>query len=134
MLFVLIWMYVILPLFELINVTDSRSKPFPYKMIFPYDAYNTFPYVITYVLTSLAGFGVVSTLFSEDSLFGFFVAYTCGQFTILHNNIDGIIDRGNINLMKKPRKFNDVHYDMQLKSNLKLKQVIDHHNTIIKYG
>lgn len=133
MLFVLICMYVILPLFELINVTDSQSKPFPYKMIFPYDAYNTFTYVITYFLTSLAGFGVVTTLFSEDSLFGFFVAYTCGQFTILHNKIDNIIDQGNINSTKKAIKL-AAQYDRQVTSKLQLKQIIDHHNKIIKYN
>lgn len=132
MLFVLICMYVILPLFELINVTDSESKPFPYKMVFPYDAYNTFTYVITYILTSLAGFGVVTTLFSEDSLFGFFVAYTCGQFTILHNKIEGIIDQGNINSKDKTPAVSQ--YERQLKSKLQLKQIIDHHNKIIRYN
>lgn len=129
MLFVLICMYVILPLFELINVTERESKPFPYKMVFPYDAYSTLTYVITYFLTSLAGFGVVTTLFSEDSLFGFFVAYTCGQFTILHNKIDGIIDQGNHNLTKAATS----QYDKQVKSKLQLKEIIVHHNTIIKY-
>lgn len=133
MLFVLICMYVILPLFELINVTDSNSKPFPYKMIFPYDAYSTFTYVVTYFLTSLAGFGVVTTLFSEDSLFGFFVAYTCGQFTILHKKIDGIIDREKVISSKKPARKTVAQYDKQVRSTIQLKQIIVHHNQIIKY-
>lgn len=137
MLFVLICMYVILPLFELINVanSDSKIKPFPYKMVFPYDAYNTFPYIITYFLTSLAGFGVVTTLFSEDSLFGFFVAYTCGQFTILHNKIEGIIGQGYTNSTNKVTKPDAVaQYDRQETSKLRLKQIIDDHNRIIKYN
>lgn len=162
MLFVLICMYVILPLFELISVTDSESKPFPYKMIFPYDAYSTFPYVITYFLTSLAGFGVgkfidyqhwlsyetsltfftfsffflfcvfpllsifsaVTTLFSEDSLFGFFVAYACGQFAILHESIESLIDKVDTDV---------VRYDSRERSRTQLRNLIDHHNRIIKY-
>lgn len=126
LLFVLICMYVILPLFELINVTESESKPFPYKMVFPYDAYNTLTYVITYFLTSLAGFGVVTTLFSEDSLFGFFIAYTCGQFTILHNKIDSLIDQGYVKSTKK------ATFDKQVKRKLLLNEIIDHHSRIIK--
>nr|QGW45441.1 odorant receptor 68 [Bradysia odoriphaga] len=131
MLFVLICMYVILPLFELIHVTDSGSKPFPYKMIFPYDAYSTFPYVVTYFLTSLAGFGVVTTLFAEDSLFGFFVAYTCGQFAILHEKINGIVDRVDTKSTKT-----DLHMTLcarEMTRKLRLKLIIDHHNTITKF-
>lgn len=134
MLFSLICMYVILPLFELIHVTDSGSKPFPYKMLFPYDAYSTFPYIVTYFLTSLAGFGVVTTLFSEDSLFGFFVAYTCGQFTMLHEEIDGVIDRVDAKSKNNVIDLYTSVHERQAGRQLRLKQIIDHHNTITKYG
>ncbi|XP_067641358.1 odorant receptor 13a [Eurosta solidaginis] len=94
----LIMMYCFLPLIELYlsTVNDSNgssddSKPFPYKMLFPYDANHGWRYALTYLFTAWAGVCVITTLFAEDSLFGFFVTYTCGQFGILHNQIDNIL-------------------------------------------
>ncbi|XP_004529819.1 odorant receptor 13a [Ceratitis capitata] len=95
----LITMYCILPLVELYMLNanlDQESlahidKPFPYKMLFPYDANHGWRYALTYLFTAWAGVCVVTTLFAEDSLFGFFVTYTCGQFRILHTQIDNII-------------------------------------------
>ncbi|XP_018784751.1 PREDICTED: odorant receptor 13a [Bactrocera latifrons] len=95
----LITMYCILPLVELYMLTvnmepdalDTVPKPFPYKMLFPYDANHGWRYALTYLFTAWAGVCVVTTLFAEDSLFGFFVSYTCGQFRILHTQIDNII-------------------------------------------
>ncbi|XP_017466349.1 PREDICTED: odorant receptor 13a-like [Rhagoletis zephyria] len=93
----LITMYCVMPLFELYMLTLNDAdglvpikKPFPYKMLFPYDANHGWRYALTYVFTAWAGVCVVTTLFSEDSLFGFFVTYTCGQLNILHNKIDNI--------------------------------------------
>ncbi|XP_053948881.1 odorant receptor 13a [Anastrepha ludens] len=94
----LITMYCVMPLVELYMLSvnhphdlDSVAKPFPYKMLFPYDANHGWRYALTYLFTAWAGVCVVTTLFAEDSLFGFFVTYTCGQFRILHNRIDNII-------------------------------------------
>lgn len=86
---VLIIMYIILPLLQLASNFDAYRdvKPFPYRMIFPYEANYGVVYSITYFATSLAGFSVVTTLIAEDSLFGFFLIYTCGQFKILHRKI-----------------------------------------------
>lgn len=87
LMFLLICMYVLVPLFELFTAPDAAAKPFPYKMIFPYNANAGPVYGLTYVLTSMAGFGVVSTLFAEDSLFGFYVSHVCGQLQMLHAKI-----------------------------------------------
>nr|QKN21470.1 odorant receptor [Zeugodacus tau] len=95
----LITMYCLLPLVELYMLTvntapdvfESVEKPFPYKMLFPYDANHGWRYALTYLFTAWAGVCVVTTLFAEDSLFGFFTTYTCGQFRILHMQIDNII-------------------------------------------
>jgi len=117
LLFLLICMYVILPLFELINIDSNYDKPFPYKMKFPYDTNNnTFNYIITYVLTSIAGFCVVTTLFSEDSLFCFFVTHACGQMKVLHKNIKILAENLCIN----------IEYIENLK------QIIEQHNQIIR--
>ncbi|XP_036344866.1 odorant receptor 13a-like [Rhagoletis pomonella] len=93
----LITMYCVMPLFELYMLTLNDAdglvpinKPFPYKMLFPYDANHGWRYALTYVFTAWAGVCVVTTLFAEDSLFGFFVTYTCGQLNILHKKIDNI--------------------------------------------
>lgn len=133
LLFVLIWMYVTIPLFELFNDLNALEKPFPYKMVFPYNANRGLAYPITYILTSLAGFAVVTTLFAQDSLLGFFIAYTCGQFRILHKNIDQLMRRGQINSLNRSQ--NPVHLckeDIQQEYNVLLTNVIALHNKIIR--
>lgn len=70
---------------------EGGEKPFPYRMLFPYNANPKITYSMTYFLTSLAGFGVVTNLFSEDSLFAFFTTHTCGRFRLLHIEISGLI-------------------------------------------
>lgn len=89
----LILMYCILPLVILFFDVglDAAEKPFPYKMLFPFNANYGWRYVITYIFTSYAGICVVTTLFAEDSIFGFFITYTWGKFKILHQRIDNII-------------------------------------------
>lgn len=127
-------MYVTVPLFELFTQTDpTKDKPFPYKMIFPYDANSGLLYVLTYILTSLAGFGVVTTLFSEDSLFGFFVAYTCGQFKLLHRDIDSIMKTGQLNAIQRLSHSTGSiqECDIQTEYKLLLNDVIRKHNIII---
>ncbi|EDX18048.1 GD17258 [Drosophila simulans] len=54
----LIIMYCVLPLVEIFfgPAYDAQNKPFPYKMIFPYDAQSSWiRYVMTYIFTSLRG-------------------------------------------------------------------------------
>lgn len=137
MLFILIWMYVLLPLIELFSDLNSANKPFPYKMVFPYNANYGFAYGITYFLTSLAGFGVVTTLFAEDSLFGFFIAYTCGQFRLLYRDINAIIQCGQKNALEKNDRLlngnsiREAH--IQREYRLLLARVIRQHNIIIRY-
>ncbi|XP_023299035.2 odorant receptor 13a [Lucilia cuprina] len=89
----LIAMYCVLPLVILFFDVglDAEEKPFPYKMLFPYNAHRGWRYVATYIFTSFAGICVVTTLFAEDSIFGFFITYTCGKFKILHERIDNIV-------------------------------------------
>lgn len=138
--FILIWMYILLPLLELFTDVDAANKPFPYKMRFPYDANHGSLYALTYFLTSLAGFGVVTTLFSEDSLFAFFTSHTCGQFRMLHQRIDGIMRIGQSNATKQ--------YSAQMKNGCTqakrmaciqheyrqvLVKIIRHHNVLIRY-
>lgn len=89
--FVLIWMYILLPLLDLYNLEADGEKPFPYRMLFPYNANKPVAYSVTYFLTSLAGFGVVTNLFSEDSLFAFFTTHTCGRFRMLHQQISELM-------------------------------------------
>lgn len=99
--FVLIWMYILLPLLELSSLEDGDEKPFPYNMLFPYDANSGLSYSVTYFFTSLAGFGVVTNLFSEDSIFGFFTTHTCGRFRLLHERIAKVIRDGQECALKK---------------------------------
>ncbi|KAM7348948.1 odorant receptor 13a [Cochliomyia hominivorax] len=89
----LIAMYCVLPLVILFFDVglDAEEKPFPYKMLFPYNAHRGWRYVVTYIFTSFAGICVVTTLFAEDSIFGFFITYTCGKFQILHERIDNLV-------------------------------------------
>lgn len=72
----------------------------------------------------------VTTLFSEDSLFGFFVAYVCGQFTILHGKIENVIDS---KFTKKDSKLSVARNDKHVTREFQLKRIIDHHNRIAKY-
>lgn len=99
--FVLIWLYILLPLLELSGLQEGDEKPFPYNMLFPYDANSGIAYSMTYFLTSLAGFGVVTNLFSEDSIFGFFTTHTCGRFRSLHERITNVIHDGQECALKK---------------------------------
>lgn len=89
LMFLLICMYVLVPLAELFGDPLAPSKPLPYKMIYPYNPNEpTAVYAVTYVLASAAGFAVVGTLLAEDSLFGFYVSHLCGQFRQLHARIE----------------------------------------------
>lgn len=136
--FILIWMYILLPLLELFTDVDSANKPFPYKMRFPYDANHGISYAVTYFLTSLAGLGVVTTLFSEDSLFAFFTTHTCGQFRLLHQHIESIMRTGQLNGAKwHSRQLNgDTQVQrmacIQHEYRELLVKIIRHHNTLIQ--
>ena len=99
--FVLIWLYILLPLLELSSLEEGDEKPFPYRMLFPYNANTGIAYSVTYFLTSLAGFGVVTNLFSEDSLFGFFTTHTCGRFRSLHERILNVMRDSQESALKK---------------------------------
>lgn len=107
--FLLINIYVILPLFELItspavdgvNVPKGAFlyetvRPFPYPMLFPYNANHGLSYLFTYIYTSFSGFAVVTTLFSEDSLFCSFLTYACGRLELLHEEIRDLKRRKNL--------------------------------------
>lgn len=134
--FVLIWMYVLGPLYELFMAPDAHNKPFPYRMKFPYDANHGLKYVFTYTLTSVAGMGVVYTLLSEDTLFAFFMTYTCGQFRLLHKSIDNIICKGQELANKRyPDDDKDslVHNArIQREYRELLIKIIKHHNVVIQ--
>lgn len=124
LLFTLISIYVLLPLFELFfgkefvpDYQDPETKtflydtlkPFPYPMLFPYDANSGLSYVLTYFYTSFSGFVVISVLFGEDSLFCYFLMHTCGRYKVLHEDI------------------------RKLRQKADLKEVISLHNTIIHF-
>lgn len=135
--FILILMYILLPLVELFTDLDPTNKPFPYKMRFPYNANHGFAYGTTYFLTSMAGFGVVTTLFSEDSLFGFFITYTCGQFRLLHSAIDNIIQNGQqLAIKQNPNMLNNCEmmrtFYIQHEYRQQLVKIIHHHNVLIR--
>lgn len=135
--FILIWMYIALPLFELLHIDAGENKPYPYRMKFPYDANTPINYGITYFLTSLAGFGVVTNLFSEDSLFAFFTTHTCGRLRLLHQDISNIMRIGqqravtnDPTIIKKPRTYAQ-ELSIQREYKQQLIKVIRDHNTII---
>lgn len=137
--FVLIWMYILLPLLELWHLEEGAEKPFPYRMLFPYDTNQTFAYTMTYFLTSLAGFGVVTNLFSEDSLFGFFTTHTCGRFRLLHERISNLMrDSQKEALKKQPNlmkpKWSAVR-DVAIQNEYRdhLIRIVQDHNILIRY-
>lgn len=121
----LILMYCILPVVELFFIVgvDESIKPFPYKMVFPFNPYTSgIRYFFTYIFTANAGICVVTTLFAEDSIFGFFITYTCGQFRILHESID--------NLMMATAKtipLKRLHYQQAQN----LQRIVQQHNKLI---
>ncbi|EDV98582.1 odorant receptor 13a [Drosophila grimshawi] len=128
----LILMYCILPLVELFWIVgiDASTKPFPYKMLFPFNPYNNWiPYSLTYIFTAYAGICVVTTLFAEDSIFGFFVTYTCGQFRLLHERIDVLMDSTNVQMCPKSN-IKQFH----LKQIRELHSIAHHHNKIICFA
>lgn len=116
-------MYVLVPLIELFTISETAEKPFPYKMVFPYDANSGIVYAMTYLFTSIAGFGVVSTLFSEDSLFGFYVSHVCGQFKLLHEEIADLTHS---------IKTQALHRRKRTDATRTLKGIIVEHNIIIR--
>lgn len=125
-------MYCILPLAELFSDLNAPERPFPYKMVFPYYAQRGAPYVITYIYTAFAGFVAVTTLFSEDSLFGFFIIHTCGRFKVLHKQIEQILPKSYSSAFDKYGE--DVTEKVvQNEYNLELRRIIRAHNVLIKY-
>lgn len=136
--FLLIWMYILLPLFDLYSLAEGADKPYPYNMLFPYNANKPVAYAITYCLTSLAGFGVVTNLFSEDSLFAFFTTHTCGRFRLLHEHISNVIRNGqeralakNPNLMtEKCSELRSIIIQREYRADLI--RIIRDHNVLIR--
>ncbi|XP_070137209.1 odorant receptor 13a [Drosophila bipectinata] len=125
----LIILYCAMPLIELLFTmgSDSNIKPFPYKMVFPYDPYcSSMAYVFTYIFTSYAGICVVTTLFAEDSLFGFFITYTCCQFQLLHEKI--------IRLFMTEKEFKDNDPKDGKIYCKRLKSIVKKHNKIIRFS
>lgn len=124
----LIILYCVMPLIELFfNLgLDSHIKPFPYKMVFPYDPYcSLMVYVITYMFTSYAGICVVTTLFAEDSVFGFFITYTCCQFQLLHEKIRCLFME-EIELNANDQNEWQIYYK-------RLESIVEKHNKIIRW-
>ncbi|XP_017066795.1 odorant receptor 13a [Drosophila eugracilis] len=120
----LIIMYCVLPLVEIFfgPELDPQDKPFPYKMVFPYNPQNSWlRYVLTYMFTSYAGVCVVTTLFAEDTILGFFITYTCGQFQLLHERIEKILKGTNA----------ETAENIQLE---RLKCIVQKHNNIIRFA
>ncbi|XP_013112864.2 odorant receptor 13a [Stomoxys calcitrans] len=127
----LISMYCVLPLVVLfVDVgLDADEKPFPYKMLFPYDAHHGWRYVATYIFTTFAGVCVVTTLFAEDSIFGFFVTYTCGKFAILHERIDNLVWDANRVVRHKESELNVQEIYVKL-----LNRIAYDHNKLIEFS
>lgn len=136
LLFALISAYVFVPLLEIFTNPDLEELPFPYKMVFPYDASQMPAYAITYAGTSLAGFGALTTLLSEDSYFGFFLSHCCGRFRLLHMAIDQMGDeRLYAGIIAQKRQGLGMVYpddDGGRRSRMTLKRIIAQHNTIIE--
>lgn len=137
--FVLIWLYILLPLLDLYNLEEGADKPYPYNMLFPYDANPVVAYSITYFLTSLAGFGVVTNLFSEDSLFAFFTTHTCGRFRLLHEHIDHVMRNGQEKALRKypdlmtSNKWSTIRSDViQYEYKADLIRIIHDHRILIR--
>ncbi|XP_017050733.1 odorant receptor 13a isoform X2 [Drosophila ficusphila] len=122
----LIIMYCVMPLIEIFFLLgwNSEDKPFPYKMVFPYNPNkNGISYVLTYMFTSYAGICVVTTLFAEDTILGFFITHTCGQFRLLHERIDKLFTKVNNSV--------ELSEDVQ---RMRLKSVVEKHNNIIRFA
>lgn len=93
-------------------------------MQFPYDPYSSgIRYFFTYIFTAYAGICVITTLFAEDSILGFFITYTCGQFRILHERID--------NLMMTTKKTISLK-TLQYKQMQNLQGIVEQHNKLIR--
>lgn len=135
--FILIWFYVTIPLFDLYYLADGADKPYPYRMLFPYNANKPVAYAITYFFTSFAGFGVVCNLFAEDSLFAFFTTHTCGRFRLLHEHISNVIRNGQEralekkpNLMTEKSEVRSIIIQREYRANLI--RIIQDHNVLIR--
>lgn len=137
--FVLIWMYILLPLLDLYNLAEGEEKPFPYRMLFPYGTDSVLSYSMTYFLTSLAGFGVVTNLFSEDSLFAFFTTHTCGRFRLLHERISNLMRNSQERALEKyPNLMNDSwshirNAAIQREYRDHLIRIINDHRILLRY-
>ncbi|XP_055844138.1 odorant receptor 13a [Episyrphus balteatus] len=134
MMMCLILMYCFLPLIELFSNPNADEKPFPYKMIFFYDANHGWKYVFTYIFTSFAGMCVVTTLFAEDSLIGFFVTYTCGQLRILHEDCYKIIPQAHRKVVAENGKISvpEVHFQREYVRQLHV--IAKRHSEIINFA
>lgn len=137
--FILISMYCLLPLLELYGWEEGMERPFPYRMLFPYNATPPLAYSITYFLTSLAGFGVVTNLFSEDSLFGFFTTHTCGRFRLLHERIGSLMRSSQERALEKYPNLMAENWSharnmiIQREYRDHLIRIINDHRTLIRY-
>ncbi|XP_055383205.1 odorant receptor 13a [Condylostylus longicornis] len=131
----LISLYCTMPIVELLFLnSELDEKPFPYKMIFFYDAQKPiYRYVLTYIFTAMAGVAVVTTLFAEDSLFGYFVNHCCGQFQILGEEVAKVMPRGYENSLKKYGSNGLTEALVQREYNYELHKIAKRHSTLIEF-
>lgn len=115
---------------------QNKEKPFPYLMTFPFNGNSLWIYPFLYFSTAYGGIVAVTTMFSTDSVLGFYTTYACGQFELLQQDTLKIVPNGYDSIMKSIGSLNNSKLEEKLVQEeycRRLRMVISRYNVLIKW-
>lgn len=118
------------------NHSPNKEKPFPYLMTFPFNGDSVWIYPFVYFSTAYGGIVAVTTMFSTDSILGFYTTYVCGQLELLHKDISKIIPEGYNHIINSIGSYTNIPSEEKLVQEeycRRLRLVISRYNVLIKW-
>lgn len=115
---------------------QNKEKPFPYLMTFPFNGNSLWTYPFLYFSTAYGGIVAVTTMFSSDSVLGFYTTYACGQFEFLQQDTLKIISNGYKAIIESIGSLDNKKLEEKLVQEeycRRLRLVISRYNVLIKW-
>lgn len=105
-------------------------------MTFPFNGDSVWIYPFVYFSTAYGGIVAVTTMFSTDSILGFYTTYVCGQLELLHKDISKIIPEGYNHIINSIGSYTNIPSEEKLVQEeycRRLRLVISRYNVLIKW-
>ncbi|XP_075161190.1 odorant receptor 13a-like [Haematobia irritans] len=114
---------------------QSPDKHLSYNMYLPYDVQKPTNFILTTMGTYVFGLTGATTIYAMDCLMSFFVSFLCGQFEILHGEIDRLIPECHTEWKSEITTTNGRElWQLHAKYENRLQELIVRHNDLIKFS